>query len=246
VRSFTPISERLAPEDLVAFLNRLLGELSRRVTGEDGTIDKYIGDALMAFWNAPLEVPGHQMRACRAALEMRKAVARLNARDAFGFAGRGLPPVEIGIGLNCGPALVGNLGSEDRFDYSCVGDTVNVAARVESACKEVGYDIVVTRAVAEGAPGLAYLAAGSIALKGKSAPEPIFVLVGDETLAGSDAFRALKDGHDRIAARLASGGRAPVASALARLAADGEALAPGLGRFYERLSGRRGDFRTAA
>ncbi len=238
VRGFTPISEKLTPQELVIFLNRLLGALSDEVRSHDGTIDKYIGDAIMAFWNAPLEIAGHEERACLAALDMRKSLARLNDGDAFGFRSRGLEAVAIGIGINAGSAVVGNLGSEDRFDYSCVGDAVNVASRVESACKEVGFDIVVTADVAAAAPGLAFLDAGSIALKGKSQPEPIFVLVGDADMAASVAFRKLKERHDHAMA--AEGGEA-TADDWQALAAAGEALMPGLAGFFETLIRRKAE-----
>src|SRR5690606_15941321 len=101
------------------------------------------------FWNAPAEVDRHALRACRAALGMRAAVERL--------AEEGGEHIAIGIGIATGPALVGNMGFEQRFDYSCIGDTVNIASRIESACKSVGYDILVTKPTADAAPELAYL-----------------------------------------------------------------------------------------
>ncbi len=171
VRNFTSISEALSPEALLAMLNTLFGALGAEVTGQFGTIDKFIGDALMAFWNAPVDVEDHAARACAAALGMRRRLVALNAIDAFGRRAGGLEPADLalGIGISTGEALVGNMGLETRFDYSCLGDTVNVASRVEGACKTVGYDIVVVEQTRRAAPDFAYLEAGSLKLKGKTA-----------------------------------------------------------------------------
>lgn len=197
VRSFTTVSENFDPPGLVNMLNTLFGALGHRITEEYGTIDKFIGDAIMAFWNAPVDVDRHALRACRAALGMREELAKLNAADAFHLRSEGhaIDEIAIGIGISTGEALVGNLGLETRFDYSCVGDTVNVASRVEGACKTVGYDIVVVEETRAAAPEMAYLEAGSIALKGKTNRERIHILVGDEQLAESAAFHELRAAH---------------------------------------------------
>jgi len=243
VRNFTAISERLTPEALLTMLNTLFGALGAEVTGQYGTIDKFIGDALMAFWNAPVDVDGHARKACVAALGMRERLRALNAADAFGRKAAGLSPEEIaiGIGISTGPALVGNMGLETRFDYSCLGDTVNVASRVEGACKTVGYDIVVTDATRAAAADLAFLEAGALLLKGKAEPEAIFVLVGDRAMAASQAFAALASAHGAAIGALRGGqaGRAEI-EACTRLAAS---VDPHLGRFYELMGQRAGDFR---
>ncbi len=202
IRNFTPLSEGLSPGDLVKFLNRLLDELSTCIVEEKGTIDKYIGDSIMAFWNAPVRIEDHQACACRAALRMRETLKRLNETDAFNFKRDGYPFAEIaiGTGINTGPACVGNLGSKDRFDYSVIGDAVNVAARMESACKEVGYDIVIAGSTAEGIKNFASLDAGKVSLKGKSEDQQAYVLVGDETMAQTDEFSALRKCHDSLLA----------------------------------------------
>ena len=191
VRNFTAISEKLTPEELVTFLNDLLSPLSDIIQRHDGAIDKYIGDSIMAFWNAPLDVEDHARKACLAALEMLEEVERLNKRDAFGFKARGLGEVAIGIGINTGPGCVGNLGSSTRFDYSVVGDTVNVAARLETATKETGAPILVSAQTAAEAPQLAYLPAGKLELKGKSQAQEVFALAGDADDKESSAFQAL-------------------------------------------------------
>ena len=164
VRSFTAISERLTPTALVGFLNTLLDALSRHVTANEGTLDKFIGDSIMAFWNAPVDVADHPGKAVRAALGMRETLARLNADDAFGFGER---KVGIGIGIHTGLACVGNMGAESRFNYSAVGDAVNIAARIESSCKEVGFDILVSENTASSLNGLCRARGGSAVAEGK-------------------------------------------------------------------------------
>ncbi|WP_083649416.1 CHASE2 domain-containing protein [Salaquimonas pukyongi] len=198
VRNFTPLSENLTPEELVTFLNNLLSPLSDIIQRHEGAIDKYIGDAIMAFWNAPLDVEDHGGKACLAALEMLEEVEQLNERDAFGFRARGLGAVAIGIGISTGPGCVGNLGSTTRFDYSVVGDTVNVASRLEAATKDTGAPILVSQATASAAPGLAYLPAGKLDLKGKTRAEEVFVLAGNERCAESAGFQRLAKTVSRL------------------------------------------------
>jgi adenylate cyclase len=246
VRNFTPISETLPPDELVSFLNRLLGELSHCVVAEHGTIDKYIGDSLMAFWNAPVELDGHQRRACLAALRMREAVDRLDAEDAFGFRNRGLShqTVAIGIGVNAGPACVGNMGSQDRFDYSCIGDAVNLAARVESACKQVNFDILVSSATAAALADMALLEAGELPLKGKSARQRIFALVGDAGTRADPAFVKLAERHGELLGAIRRGDTCDTE----RLADECHELSVGVCRtlagFYRRIPERLADFRS--
>lgn len=191
VRGFTPISERLDPQELVSFLNDLLSPLSEIIQHHEGAIDKYIGDSIMAFWNAPLNVDEHPRKACLAALEMLTKVEEMNAADAFGFKSRGLPPVTIGIGISTGDGCVGNLGSATRFDYSVVGDTVNIAARLESASKDAGWPILVSGETRALAGDLAFLDAGSLPLKGKSKPIPVHALVGNADHARTGEFKEL-------------------------------------------------------
>lgn len=161
-----------APEDVVAFLNRLLSPLSECIQKREGAIDKYIGDSIMAFWNAPLDVADHPVKAAHAALDMIKIVKELNDRDAFGFKSgpHKLGDVHIGIGLNSGPGCVGNMGSSSRFNYSVIGDAVNVASRIEASCKQVGWPILLSQTTATACKSMALLEAGSITLKGKAQP----------------------------------------------------------------------------
>lgn len=234
VRGFTGISEALSADEVVTLLNRLFSPLSDAILREQGTIDKYIGDSIMAFWNAPVEVSDHPLRACRAALAMRALVDELNEQDAVGLAaqGRGDLLVKIGIGINTGPACVGNMGSERRFNYSVVGDAVNVAARIESNCKELGVDILISESTAEAAPGLAVLEAGEVTLRGKSRPLKLFALVGDETFAATPEFSKLASLHACLMADAEDADFAGLAVAIETC----RALAgPRLKSFYDRL-----------
>jgi adenylate cyclase len=200
----------------------------------------------MAFWNAPIDVRDHPRRACLAALGMRTTLARLNAADAFKLAhGPGpIKEIAIGIGMSTGPALVGNLGLESRFDYSCIGDTVNVASRVEGASKTVGYDIVVSGPTRRQAGELAFLDAGSIALKGKSAREVLHILIGDEAVAATAAFAALREAHALVVKAMSTG--ADAAAAIAACLPLATAVDPHLAKFYAVLPGRAEDFPAPA
>ncbi|WP_230533061.1 CHASE2 domain-containing protein [Microvirga roseola] len=207
VRAFTPISETLPAVDLVRFLNTLLSPLTDAIHAERGTIDKYIGDSIMAFWNAPLDVPDHAERACRAALRMQAIVHDLNMKDAFGFgaAGRSGLEVKIGIGINTGLACVGNMGSKSRFNYSAVGDAVNVAARIESCSKQYAVDIVVSEETARTVVGFALLEIGTVGLKGKATATKLFALAGDEAVACAPQFRETAHLHASLLGALESG-----------------------------------------
>jgi adenylate cyclase len=239
MRNFTGFSEQHTPEKVLAVLNTMFGSLGQRVVEQQGTIDKFIGDSIMAFWNAPVDVEDHARKACVAALGMRTTLTQLNARDAFALGGE---PVIIGMGIATGEVLVGNMGLESRFDYSCIGDTVNIASRVEGACKTVGYDIVVTQGTRAAAPDLAYLEAGAIALKGKAAREPIFALVGDAGVAKTGAFTALAAAHRHAIATLGTADADAAIAECARLCGEVE---PGLTPFYAKLADRAGDYAAA-
>ncbi|MBN1274077.1 MAG: adenylate/guanylate cyclase domain-containing protein [Candidatus Aminicenantes bacterium] len=138
IAGFTSISEALSPQELVHFLNIYLTEMTETILSYEGMVDKYEGDAIIAFWNAPLDQENHALRACRAALECQKKleVLRPEIKDRFGV------DVFTRIGLNSGPAVVGNMGSRRRFDYTAIGDTVNLASRLEGACKLYGIPIM--------------------------------------------------------------------------------------------------------
>ena len=138
IRGFTPLSESISPTGLVALLNDLFSQIGDQILEEKGTIDKFIGDAVMAFWNAPLPVEDHPLRAASAALLMRQALAEFNATPQM----RDKPPIALATGCATGNACVGNIGSRSRFNYTVIGDVVNVAARIEQNCRHVEYDIL--------------------------------------------------------------------------------------------------------
>lgn len=193
VRGFSKISERLDAEELIQFVNALFTPLSDIILEERGTIDKFMGDAVMAFWNAPVLDDAHAAQACTTALRMMQSLDELNGqwhRDAL-LRNETFEPVRIGIGLNTGACCVGNVGSPQRFDYSLLGDPVNTAARLESETKGFGVPIIVGERTAELAEGFAFLPIGSIKLKGKDNPESVFALLGDSTVAKAQKFQTL-------------------------------------------------------
>ena len=245
MRGFTSLSEKIEPRQILGILNTLFGALGAEIVGKYGTIDKFIGDAIMAFWNAPVDVEGHEQRALEAALGMRRRLTALNDADAFGLKALGAPVerLGIGIGISTGEALVGNMGLETRFDYSALGDTVNVASRVEGTCKEVGYDIVVADPLRRAVPDFALLEAGAVALKGKAERVPIHILVGDRALAETGTFKLLRASHTEALAALREGRDAR--GAIAECTALGLKIEPGLKGFYEHLAKRSADFRAA-
>src|SRR4029079_13327574 len=184
VRGFTGIAEGLTAEGLIAFLNRLFTPLSDIILENRGTIDTCMGDAVMAFWNAPLLDDAHAANACRAALRMQEQLERLNALWAAesGAGGATTPRVRLGIGRNTGDCCVGNVGSPQRFDYSILGDVVNIASRLESETQTYGTPIIVGEKTALDAKELAFLEIASVKVRGKERPERIYALLGAETV----------------------------------------------------------------
>ena len=227
IRGFSRIAESLPPEQLADFLNEYLTPMTAIVLERDGTLDKYIGDAVMAMWNAPVDVGDHPARACAAALAMQRALGPLNQA----WAARGKPTVQIGIGINTGPMSVGNMGSEARFDYTVLGDAVNLAARLEPLTKEYQVDILVGEATAAAAKGYVFRELGRVRMKGKDQPARIFELCGKagdpgvpECAAAAAWENALAAFHERrfddAAARFASIATARPADGAARVLAE--------------------------
>ncbi len=196
IRGFTALSERLSPQALTSLLNRFFTPMTEIVLNHRGTIDKYIGDCIMAFWNAPVADPEHAANACQAALGMRAALVDLNAR----LSGEGAPNLAFGIGINTGDAMVGNMGSEQRFDYSALGDAVNLASRIEGQSKTYGVDIIISEHTRALAPHFATLEIDLIRLLGRAQPIGIHALLGDARLAASPDFRALAQAHGAMLA----------------------------------------------
>jgi len=200
VRGFTTISEQFDPHGLTRFMNRFLTPMTDLILGLKGTIDKYMGDAIMAFWNAPLPVERHAARACDAALAMQARLAVLNEewKAEAEAEGRKHIPVNIGVGLNTGPASVGNFGSTQRFTYSCLGDDVNLASRLEGQCKTYGVGIIIGRKTREEVEDYATLEIDLITVKGKTEPERVFALLGGPALRQTSDYRALQGCQDEF------------------------------------------------
>ncbi|MBP1846366.1 adenylate cyclase [Rhizobium petrolearium] len=185
VRGFTTISELLKdnPEQLTMLINRLLTPLSDIVLSYGGTIDKYIGDCLMAFWNAPLDDSDHAVHSVSAALDMLVSMETLNSdlRREAEATGRTYYPLRIGIGINTGECVVGNMGSSSRFDYSALGDAVNLAARLESASKAYGVPLLIGEATAQAVQEhFVVFELDRIGVKGKSEQSVVFTVLGEE------------------------------------------------------------------
>jgi adenylate cyclase len=198
MRGFTSISETYKndPQGLTELMNRFLTPLTNAILDRKGTIDKYMGDAIMAFWNAPLEDKDHQINACEAALDMLEQVDALNKEREEEAQDEGRPfiPLNIGVGLNTGTCVVGNMGSDLRFDYSVFGDSVNLASRLEGQSKEYGFPIIVGSATALAAKDkFAILELDFVMVKGKTEPEVIYAIAGREDTAQSGQFQRLRN-----------------------------------------------------
>lgn len=238
-RGFTSLSERYArePQVLTGIVNKFLSAMSDEVQKLDGTVDKYMGDAVMAFWNAPEDQPGHQEIACRAALAMQAAIARLNEAwrtdPEFAVPDRTPPRIGVGVGINTGHCVVGNMGSEARLDYTVIGDPVNLASRIESQTKSYRVPIMITEATQRDAGMMAALEIDRIAVKGKEEAVTVYALLGDETVAASDAFKSLQSMQAEF-----------LAAYRGRRWDEAEAQAEALARSYPSLADLYALFRT--
>jgi adenylate cyclase len=203
IRGFTTISESFKsnPQGLSRLINRgFLSPMTRLIMARRGTIDKYMGDCIMAFWNAPLDDPTHADDACGSALAMLAELDRVNESLAAEAAaeGRGFIPIHIGIGLNTGECVVGNMGSDERFAYTAMGDAVNLASRLEGQSKTYGLSIIVGETTRAAAPSWAALELDLIAVKGKEEAVRIYTLLGDAAQAETPEFRALAGAHEAM------------------------------------------------
>ena len=208
VRGFTRISEQFDPHGLTRFMNRFLTPMTDLILGHRGTIDKYMGDAIMAFWNAPLLIEHHAARACDTALAMQARLRALNAEWEVEAAAEGRQhiPVNIGIGLNTGQASVGNFGSAQRFTYSCLSDDVNLASRLEGQCKTYAVGIIIGEKTREQVPDYAVLELDLVMVKGKTEPQRMYALLGDVALAQTPAYQALVQQQAAFLAQYRTGG----------------------------------------
>ncbi len=199
VRGFTRISEQLRynPQSLTRLLNRFLTPMTDIILSRRGTIDKYMGDCIMAFWNAPLDDPEHGAHACASALAMLDALGRLNvALEAEALAeGHVFRPLHVGIGLNTGQCVVGNMGSDQRFDYSAIGDPVNLASRLEGQSKAYDVGIVISETTFSTIPQWAAVEIDLVVVKGKEEAIRLYALLGDEAMGGSEAFAQFRAMH---------------------------------------------------
>ena len=186
VRGFTTIAETLKndPQHLTTLINRLLTPLSDVVFAHGGTIDKFIGDCIMAFWNAPLDDPDHAVHAVAAGLDMLAAIEILNGELKREAEASGTPfyPLKVGVGINTGECVVGNMGSSRRFDYSALGDAVNLASRLEGTSKNYGVSLLIGEETArQVATAFNVLELDRVTVKGRTTPSPVYTVVGDAT-----------------------------------------------------------------
>ena len=237
IRSFTKISENLTPEELIQLMNDFLTPMSDLVMESRGTIDKYMGDAMMAFWNAPLDDPDHARHACLTALKMNEALQPVNDEIARRAKEEGTEPfrLDAGIGINTGQCSVGNMGSKQRFAYSALGDTVNLASRLEGQTKSYGLSVLLGEETARQVGDLALLEVDLIKVIGRERPVRVYTLVGDEEVAKTAEFKQWEAAHNGMLAAY----RALDLSCAAQDCKDAKALAPqSMQIFYQTYQNR--------
>ncbi|MBI5966515.1 MAG: adenylate/guanylate cyclase domain-containing protein [Deltaproteobacteria bacterium] len=196
IRGFTSISERMTPETLVKFLNEYLTKMTDIVFKYDGLLDKYMGDALMAIWGAPLDQPDHAQRACYTALEMVEELWGLQKK----WSAEGLPTLNIGIGINAGPMVVGNMGSERRFDYTVMGDSVNLGSRLEGLNKLYGTNVIVSEMTYERVrEEILGRELDSVRVKGKDQRVRIYELLARRGTASAEQKAMAEEFHSALA-----------------------------------------------
>jgi adenylate cyclase len=204
VRGFTALAESYKddPQGLTALINRLFTPLTKDIVARHGTIDKYMGDAIMAFWNAPLDDPFHEVNACEAALTMLDSLRELNEqRQREAGDDQSVLPLRIGIGLNTGLCVVGNFGSDLHFNYSALGDTVNLASRLEGLTKQYGVPIIIGDKTAQAVhTRFAVLEIDHMQVKGKRELERIFTILGRADVAASSDFAILNERNSTMLA----------------------------------------------
>jgi adenylate cyclase len=184
IRGFTTISEGLSPEEVHRLINEYLTAMTDIVFKHGGTLDKYMGDAIMAIYGAPVDQPDHAQKACDTALEMMQALSGLNA----GWAKEGRPVIDIGIGINTGMMMVGNMGSEQRFEYTVLGDAVNLGSRLEGANKSYKTHILISEFTYDKVKnGFLCMEIDCVRVKGKTRPAKIYQLMGTKEASASQA-----------------------------------------------------------
>ena len=186
---FTSISERLNPEELTAFVNEYLTEMSATISSHGGTLDKYIGDAIMAFWGAPIDDVHHATKAVTAALAMQNKLRELKKE----YAKRGWPEIKVGLGLSTGDMTVGDMGSKIRRAYTVMGDSVNLGARLEGITRYYGVGILVSEATQAASHGIVYREIDIVRVKGKDNPIRIYEPLALEADISNDALTRLHE-----------------------------------------------------
>ncbi len=198
IRSFSKISEGLEAEEITTFLNIFLSPMTTILQDNGATIDKYMGDAIVAFWNAPLDDGNHERNAARAVLEMMRRLSALNKKYAVQTEVKWPGEVRVGIGLNTGICCVGNLGSEQRFSYSMIGDAANLASRIEGLTKQYKVSVLIGNSTAGKLESFAVVEADLIQVIGRQTPERIFILAGDAEMTATDAYKTLMPLHAKF------------------------------------------------
>lgn len=200
IRNFTALAESFDATELTHFMNRFLTPMSDIILKNGGTIDKYMGDCIMAFWNAPLGEPDHARKACLTALEMEQFIDRWNVMRHKEASEQQRPffKVQIGIGINTGQACVGNMGSEHRFDYTVLGDDVNLASRLEGLSKNYGVTTILGPASASAIPEAAVLELDLIRVKGKNKPVNVFALLGNTETGQQSLFKEVRSHFEKM------------------------------------------------
>jgi adenylate cyclase len=223
VAGFTTLSEGRDPREVVTLMNECFEALTGVIQAEGGTVDKFIGDAVMAFWNAPVTQPDHAARAVRAARELLLAVERVNAA----WSTRGLPMLGMRVGVATGAAVVGNVGSQTKFNYTVMGDTVNLASRLEGASKQYHTTSMISEATAAASAGaVALRELDRISVKGRAEALTVFEVIQDDDPASpyAEALRAYAKGLEAYRARAFREAAALFDAALALAPDDGPSL----------------------
>ena len=215
MRGFTTLSEKMEPTQLQALLNAVFNRLTDLIRANRGTIDKYMGDCVMAFWGAPVDMPNHAHLAVKTAMEMASAVRKINEEHRA----KGMPEIGIGIGLNTGTMCVGDMGSDVRRSYTVIGDAVNLGSRLEGLSKVYGVDIVASEATRRSAPEFAWQELDRVRVKGKKESVAIFWPVAPANRLEPAALDELKTWASFLKAYRAPG-LGPVRCADAEPAAD--------------------------
>lgn len=250
VRGFTTLAEgyRDDPAGLTTLMNGFLTVQSQAILDERGTIDKFMGDAVMAFWNAPLDTAEHEQAACRAALRMIADIEVFNAKRAREAEAEGgtAPPVDVGVGINTGDCVVGNMGSATRFDYTALGDAVNLASRLEGQSKAYGLRIILGETTAQKVEdGFAVIELDLIRVKGKTRPERIFALLGDASLRDQPGFVMLQSANSAMRSAYGAQDWDAAEAALKEMAAQAAALNLDVAGYVALYNDRIAAFRAA-